>query len=67
MPKIVGKMVNFAERITDGYREVSYNLPADLSEPMGKFTIKVCMYADGAPLNTAIVPIIKDLRAIALA
>ena len=51
----------------DGYREVSYNLPADLSEPMGKFTIKVCMYADGAPLNTAIVPIIKDLRAIALA
>ena len=51
----------------DGYREVSYNLPADLNEPMGKFTIKVCMYADGAPLNTAIVPIIKDLRAIALA
>lgn len=50
-----------------GYREVSYTLPADLTEPMGKFIIKICMYADGAPLNTAIVPIIKDFRAIALA
>jgi len=51
----------------DGFREVEYNLPADLTEPMGKFTIKVCMYADGAPLNTAVVPRVKDLRTIALA
>jgi hypothetical protein len=51
----------------DGYREVSYTLPADLTEPMGKFVIKICMYADGAPLNTAIVPIVKELRTIALA
>ena len=51
----------------DGFREVEYNLPTDLTEAMGKFTIKVCMYADGAPLNTAVVPRVKDLRTIALA
>ena len=51
----------------DGFREVEYNLPADLTEAMGKFSIKVCMYADGAPLNTAVVPRVKDLRTIALA
>jgi hypothetical protein len=50
-----------------GFREVEYNLPTDLTEAMGKFAIKVCMYADGAPLNTAVVPRVKDLRTIALA
>ena len=51
----------------DGYQEVEYSLPKDLIEPMGKFAIKICLYADGSPNNTAIVPLVKSMRVVALA
>lgn len=50
----------------DSYQEVEYTLSEDLSEPMNKFAIKICLYADGSPNNTAIVPLIKDMRVISL-
>jgi len=57
---------NYTENL-DGYRQVEYTLDEDLAEPMGRFAIKVCLYADGAPVNTAVVPLVKDMRVIALA
>ena len=49
------------------YQEVEYSLDTDLTEPMGKFAIKVCLYSDLAPNDTTTYPIVKDLRGIALA
>ena len=51
----------------DDYKEVSYSLSTDLTEPMGQFAIKIVLYCDGAPDNTATIPLVRDMRAIALA
>ena len=55
------------EDTSENFQEVEYTLPTDLTEPMGKFSIKICLYSDKAPLNTTVYPIIKDMRGIALA
>ena len=52
---------------SDQFQEVEYTLDTDLTEPMGKFSIKICLYSDQAPLNTTVYPVVKDLRGIALA
>ena len=52
---------------SEQFQEVEYTLDSDLTEPMGKFTIKICLYSDQAPLNTTVYPVVKDLRGIALA
>ena len=52
---------------SEQFQEVEYTLDTDLTEPMGKFTIKICLYSDQSPLNTTVYPVVKDLRGIALA
>ena len=52
---------------SEQFQEVEYTLDEDLTEPMGKFSIKICLYSDEAPLNTTVYPVVKDLRGIALA
>lgn len=52
---------------SEQFQEVEYTLDSDLTEPMGKFSIKICLYSDQSPLNTTVYPVVKDLRGIALA
>ena len=52
---------------SESFQEVEYSLDEDLTEPMGKFSIKICLYSDLAPNDTTKYPIVKDLRGIALA
>lgn len=56
---------NFDTYYTDNpntYVEVEFDLPQDTASPFNKFSIKICMYSE----NTAFVPKVKDMRAMAV-
>ena len=61
------KLTPNTEDTSQTYQEVEYTLDTDLTEPMGKFAIKICLYSDLSPNDTTKYPIVKDLRGIALA
>ena len=61
--KMVSNVDNFDDYSTENqFVDVEFSLPEDTASPFNKFCIKICMYST----NSAYVPKIKDLRALAV-